>query len=118
MKCLFLSIQNILNYNPTEKAAVTEASKEVTTEEVLPESAIVGFNEPVELEETELNKYLEELEEEEEELEEEITKQEVEEEKVEQQQELEDKNCLTRPDSLPLDNVVEQKKDINLIGMC
>lgn len=54
---------------------------------------------------------MEELEEEEEEENKE------EDEKVEQQQNLEDTNCLTRPDSLPLDNV-EQKKDINLIGMC
>lgn len=65
---------------------------------------VVGFDQPVELEEAELNKYLDELEED---------------ENLKTADETEDKNVITRPDSLdlPADNP-EPKKDINLIGTC
>lgn len=91
---------------------VKKADEETVEEAIKEESVIVGFNQPVELEEAELDQYFEELKEEEEE-EEKIDENKTEESKAE----LDDKNGLTRPDSLPLDNI-EQKKDINLIGMC
>lgn len=98
-----------------EEIVVTESGKEETVEEIEKESAIVGFNQPVDFEEAELNQYLEQLEEEEEKIDECTNK--TEDEKVEVEENLEEKNCVTRPDSLPLDNR-EQKKDINLIGTC
>lgn len=112
-----VEVSNLVNLEP-----VLEVPEKCDTkqEEQVP---FVGFNEPIDIEEAELTKYLDDLEDE---LNEEETKTtpvdsqiETIEETVVQAEEntSEDKNNVSRPDSLPLDTT-EQKKDINLIGEC
>lgn len=123
-----LSSEESADHTITETQEISE-----TIEEQGEENPVFGFNSPVEIEEAELNKYLDQLECEFEEnngaVESETTDTvaretiEVEEENktiCEENSvscdEAEEKNKI-RPDTLPLDTS-EQKKDINLIGEC